>query len=70
MRVLRSIAVSSERHRLFPLEEEGWLNVMWFRLRIHFLGRRFSTCVYAGPEARIMYGVRNVVITLTATTTG
>ena len=69
MSVLRSMAVNNERHMFFS-PVDGWLSVMWLRRRIHFFGSRFSTYLYAGAEARIMYGVRNVVMTLTATTTG
>ena len=40
--IVRNIALSSDRQRFFS-PDDGMPVVVWLRLRIHFLGSRFST---------------------------
>ena len=68
-----SVMRSSWMMRLCQLpcgDDEGWLSARSLSIRMMFFGRRFSSRPYAGVDRRIMYGVRNVVMTETATTTG
>ena len=67
--VLMLICVSS-RFQLLCCCVCSWLIDKWFIDTISFLGRCRSSLLYAGVARRIIYGVRNVVVTDTATTTG
>ena len=67
--MLISICVTSDFHLLFSVAE-GELMDNRLSAPIRRDGMRCSKALYAGVASLIMYGVRNVVMTDTATTTG
>ena len=72
MEYITTIFVScTTRLRQFPCgAADGWLIASSFSMCMMFFGSLFSSRLYAGVDSLIIYGVRNVVITDTATTTG
>ena len=69
--VFTAICVSNG-FQLFPERStlEGAMSDILFMRLIHTFGRWLSIPLYIGTAPRIMYGVRNVVMTDTVTTTG